>query len=807
MQKQTNSPSDTVSNPSPSQTVHTQRDLQRYETGYDAWLSYIPLQTFPATIDAEAWATCCRHLHLAAEQQHPIIQTAAQELARGISSMLGQSVQYTNSETDDAHSPSYAQDTGIWLIPLHTIVTPAATPNTYDLPEWLITMYPQAYDDVQQCMAQGEEGYILRALPAGNGDTTNSYIASNSATPATSTSHSSSTSNINSNSNSNRNSNASESSSISSPIEPNSTSNTTSHVARLIILAPSPAGLLYGAFHLLRHLGTGQPLDQLTAISRPANRLRMIDHWDNADGSIERGYAGQSFLYENNAFTRDWDRLHDYARLLASAGFNALSINNVNVHATETLFITDAFLPDVAEVANILRKYAIRLYVSVNFAAPIEAGGLSTADPLDEAVRRWWQEAVADVYRYVPDFGGFVVKADSENRPGPFTYGRDHADGANMLAVALEPYGGGVIWRCFVYNCKQDWRDRTTDRARAAYDHFQPLDGKFAHNVMLQIKNGPLDFQVREPVSPLFGAMKQTHQLLEFQITQEYTGQQRHLCYLVPQWKEILDFDTAVGDRFAPVKQIANGSIWQREWNGIAAVGNTGIDGNWTGHLLAQANWYGLGRLAWEPDLSAEEIAREWATLVFGQDAQVVDMIISMLMDSLPIYENYTSPLGVGWMVNPNHHYGPNVDGYEYSPWGTYHYADHAGIGVDRTIATGTGYTAQYEPVNRDRYDSLESCPDELLLFFHHVPYTHVLHSGKTVIQHIYDTHFQGAEQAARLCQRWQTLEGRMAPGLHTQVAARLAEQAEHAKEWRDVINSYFQRKSGIADVHGRVIY
>ncbi|WP_322905139.1 alpha-glucuronidase [Paenibacillus campi] len=807
-----------------SQTIHTERDLQRYETGYDAWLSYLPLPTFPATDNAEAWANCCRHIHVIAEQQHPVVQTAASELARGISAMLGQSVQYnymtphteaksdthtaTHMDTDGTANPEpfpfIGQHTGIWLIPLHTLITPTpapasaltstsniSTPNAYELPEWLTTMYPHAYDDIQQCIgygeAQGAEGYVLRALPADSSDAVHSDRTAQGdhtyATEAKAHAHTSSdaisTANINLN----------------------------TAGARIIILAPTAAGLLYGAFHLLRHLGTGQPLEQLTTVSRPANRLRMIDHWDNADGSIERGYAGPSFLYQHNAFTRDWDRLHDYARLLASASFNAIAINNVNVHATETLFITDAFLPDVAEVANILRRYAIRLYLSVNFAAPIEAGGLSTADPLDEAVRRWWQEAAANVYRYVPDFGGFLVKADSENRPGPFTYGRDHADGANMLAAALAPYGGQVIWRCFVYNCKQDWRDRTTDRARAAYDHFQPLDGKFADNVMLQIKNGPLDFQVREPVSPLFGAMEQTHQLLEFQITQEYTGQQRHVCYLVPQWKEILDFDTGVHQRFAPVKRIVDGSIWQREWNGIAAVGNTGADGNWTGHLLAQANWYGLGRLAWEPDLSAEQIAREWATLVFGQDSEVVEAITAMLLASLSIYENYTSPLGIGWMVNPNHHYGPNVDGYEYSPWGTYHYADHVGIGVDRTITTGTGYTAQYAAVNRERYDSLESCPDELLLFFHHVPYTHVLHSGKTVIQHIYDTHFTGAEQAFGLLQRWQMLKGQIAPGLHTQVAERLAEQAEHAKEWRDVINSYFYRKSGIADVHERVIY
>lgn len=312
--------------------------------------------------------------------------------------------------------------------------------------------------------------------------------------------------------------------------------------------ASAPAGLLYGVFHLLRLLGTLQPIDALDEAVNPVNGLRMINHWDNFDGSVERGYAGRSFLYDNNRFIGDMERVRDYARLMSSAGINAIAINNVNVHAQETLFISE-YLPQVAEIADQFRVYGIRLFLSVNFAGPMQEGGAGTADPLDPGVRTWWQNKAAEVYKAIPDFGGFVVKADSENRPGPFTYGRDHADGANMLAEALEPFGGIVIWRCFVYNCKQDWRDRKTDRARAAYDHFKPLDGRFKDNVILQIKNGPMDFQVREPVSPLFGALTQTNQIIEFQIAQEYTGQQRHVCYLVPQWKEVLEFQTLAKGR------------------------------------------------------------------------------------------------------------------------------------------------------------------------------------------------------------------------------------------------------------------
>ncbi|MBA2944217.1 alpha-glucuronidase [Paenibacillus sp. CGMCC 1.16610] len=575
----------------------------------------------------------------------------------------------------------------------------------------------------------------------------------------------------------------------------------------LVIGASSASGVLYGVFHLLRLISTHQSVNQLDVIENPVNMLRMINQWDNIDGSIERGYAGKSIFFENNRITTDLTRVRDYARLLASSGLNAISINNVNVHHWETKFLTGEYLPDVARVAGVFRSYGIKLFLSVNYASPLEIGGLSTADPLDPAVREWWRVKAAEVYAAIPDFGGFLVKADSENRPGPFTYDRDHADGSNMLAEALKPYGGIVIWRCFVYNCKQDWRDRATDRARAAYDHFKPLDGRFMDNVILQVKNGPMDFQVREPVSPLIGAMETTNQMIEFQITQEYTGQQRHLCYLVPQWKEVLDFETYVKGDGSSIKRIVDGSLYGNRFSGFAAVSNIGNDTNWTGHLLAQANLYGYARLAWNPELSAEEIAEEWIRMALGGDEKMVSVVMGMLMDSWSIYEAYTSPLGVGWMVNPDHHYGPNVDGYEYSKWGTYHFADCHGIGVDRTKATGTGYAAQYKGMNYDTYESVENCPDELLLFFHHVPYTHVLHSGQTVIQHIYNTHFEGVERAEQLVAKWASLEGSVGELVHKHVADRLAEQAAHAQEWRDMINTYFFRKSGIADALGRKIY
>ncbi|MFW5981602.1 MAG: alpha-glucuronidase family glycosyl hydrolase [Halanaerobiaceae bacterium] len=575
---------------------------------------------------------------------------------------------------------------------------------------------------------------------------------------------------------------------------------------KIFITAKTDRGLLYGVFSFLRLLQMNTPLDDLYIINSPVNELRIINHWDNLDGSIERGYAGNSIFYKNNQLRKDMDRVKDYARMLSSIGINSISINNVNVHGEESKLISEK-LDMTKTLAKIFRAYGIKTFLSINFASPIELGSLDTADPLDDNVKKWWAEKTDEIYREIPDFGGFLVKADSENRPGPFTYDRNHADGANMLADALEPHGGILIWRCFVYNCQQDWRDYKTDRARAAYDNFMPLDGKFNDNVILQIKNGPMDFQVREPVSPLFGGLENTNQILELQITQEYTGQQRHLCYLPTQWKEILEFDTYARGEGSTVKRIVDGSIIEQKHSGFAAVVNVGDDQNWTGHTLAQANLYAYGRLSWNPDLTALEIAEEWIKNTFGNKEEVVKTLGEMLIDSWGIYENYTSPLGIGWMVNPNHHYGPNVDGYEYSKWGTYHRADHHGIGVDRTVKNGTGYTAQYHRENQKKYESLENCPEELLLFFHHVPYKHRLSSGKTLIQHIYDTHFKGVEQVEEMKQKWQGLEDMIDDKIYEQVLDRLNIQLDHAAEWRDVINTYFYRKTGIADEQNRRIY
>lgn len=573
------------------------------------------------------------------------------------------------------------------------------------------------------------------------------------------------------------------------------------------IIGKTDRALMYGAYHFLRLIQMDNSLEQLSINENPVNQVRMINHWDNMDGSIERGYAGNSIFFKDYRFRKNYQRIKDYARLLASTGINAVSINNVNVHKIESKLITDEYLPDVKKVASIFRTYGISTFLSVNYASPIEIGGLETADPLDERVKQFWKEAVEKIYSYIPDFGGFIVKADSENRPGPFTYGRNHADGANMLAEALESFGGMIVWRCFVYNCKQDWRDRETDRARAAYDHFMPLDGQFHDNVVLQIKNGPMDFQVREPVSPLLGGLKHTNHFIEFQITQEYLGQQRHLAYLIPQWKEVLHFDTYSEGEGSTIKKIVSGSLYNQKISGIAAVSNIGDHYNWTGHALAQANLYGYGRLTWNSDYSSEHITDEWIRCTFGSDEKVQEHLFHMLMNSWEIYENYTSPLGVGWMVNPGHHYGPNIDGYEYQAWGTYHFADRDGVGVDRTNKSGTDYTNQYYSPNADMYESVERCPDELLLFFHHVPYTHKLASGKTVIQHIYDTHFLGVEQVEKMVDRWKELNDRMDDRRYQDVCSRLNEQLLHAKEWRDIVNTYFYRKSGIGDDQKRTIY
>ena len=564
-------------------------------------------------------------------------------------------------------------------------------------------------------------------------------------------------------------------------------------------------GILYGTFDLIRNVILHPERGTLNKTVLPKNPLRMLNHWDNMDGSIERGYSGNSFFFEHGEVIVN-ERTVAYARLISSVGINAVVINNVNVRGIATNLITNRYIDKLKQMGEIFASYGIKLFLSLNFAAPMELGGLTTADPCEEAVCLWWKEAVQLLFKEIPSFGGFLVKADSEGRPGPFTYERTHAQGANMLASAVKPYGGLIIWRCFVYNCKQDWRDTKTDRARASYDNFQSLDGSFSENVILQVKNGPMDFQVREPVSPLFGGMKKTNLMLEVQIAQEYTGQQRHVCYLIPMFKDILKFRTYCKEENDTVLDIVSGNTYGNKNTGMAAVTNTGTDENWTGHDLAAANLYGYGRLSFEPELTSEEIAREWITLTYGTKEQAIDNITKILMMSWPAYEKYTSPLGIGWMVNPSHHYGPNVDGYEYDRWGTYHRANHKAIGVDRT-KNGTGYTAQYHKPNEELYESVETCPEELILFFHRISYNYRLKSGKTLIQHIYDSHFEGVENVEEMIRLWESLKGELEEVPFHRVLLRLQEQLEHAKEWRDVICSYFYRKTALEDEKGRKIY
>jgi alpha-glucuronidase len=564
-----------------------------------------------------------------------------------------------------------------------------------------------------------------------------------------------------------------------------------------LVQGADESGLLYGVYALLAQLRMGKVLDDIELESSPAVKSRLLNHWDNMSGIVERGYSGRSLFFSDNRISYDADRIKDYARLLASVGINELSINNVNVTPLSAKLITDEFLPDVANLAEIFRPFGIRLILAADFESPVKLGGLPTADPLDEAVINWWNGAAEEVYRYIPDLAGFVIKADSEFRDGPAALGRTQADGANVLARALKKYGGTVYWRCFVYNCKQDWRDTKTDRPMAAYAHFSPLDGQFDDNVVLQIKNGPVDFQVREPNSPLFGSMKRTRQAIEFQVTQEYTGQQIDMYNLAVQWEEV--FNTPVS------KTRLTRDLMGKEIVAAAAVSNVGSDNNWTGHLLAQANLYAYGRMAWDSLQTARKITLEWVSQTFGSDA-VSAPLTEMLLESRNVYEKYTAPLGIGWMVNINHHYGPSVDGYEYMKWGTYHRADNAAIGVDRTDR-GTGFTEQYDPWLANLYNNIETCPEELLLFFHRVRYDYILKSGKTLIQHIYDTHFEGVEDVDGFRKTWDSLRQHLPPDAYEQVAGRLKRQMENACEWRDVINSYFYRKTGINDEKGRKIY
>jgi alpha-glucuronidase len=569
-----------------------------------------------------------------------------------------------------------------------------------------------------------------------------------------------------------------------------------------VIAAANPRGALYGAFTLLRKIALYQPIANLDETQTPYAPVRWVNQWDNLDGSIERGYGGRSIFWENGGVRADLTRAGEYARLLASVGINACAVNNVNANPKA---LSPEILKQVARIADVFRPWGVRLALAVDFASPRTVGGLDTFDPGDQRVIAFWKNKADQVYSFIPDLAGFVLKADSEGRLGPSAYNKTHADAANVVARALRPHGGLFFYRGFVYNNRMDWRNPKNDRGRAAWDNFHDLDGQFDDNVIIQVKNGPIDFQVREPASPLFGALEKTNQAIELQITQEYFGQARHMVYLPTMWKEVLDFDMHANGAGTSVAALVAGKTLHRPTGGFVGVSNVGLDENWTGNHFSQANLYGYGRLAWNPGLTARQIADEWTRLTFGHNPKVVETIAAMQMSSWRTFENYTGPLGLQTLTEiTGTHYGPAVEASERNGWGQWHRADEQGVGTDRTVATGTGFIGQYRPEVAKVYESLGTCPDDLLVFLHHVPYTYKLHSGKTVIQYMYDSHYDGAETAADWVAQWSFLREQVDEGRYREVLAQLEYQAGHAVVWRDSVVSWFARASGIPDALGR---
>ncbi|HEY4984339.1 MAG TPA: alpha-glucuronidase family glycosyl hydrolase [Verrucomicrobiae bacterium] len=558
----------------------------------------------------------------------------------------------------------------------------------------------------------------------------------------------------------------------------------------MVIAADTEIGALYGAFHFLRLMQTGQPIEKLDITERPALELRLMNHWDNPNGTIERGYAGRSMWQWNDLPGKLSPRYADYARACASLGINGAVINNVNADAH--ILATDN-LRKVAALADVWRPYGVRMYLCANFAAPVRVGGLATADPLDKGVADWWKAKADEIYGLIPDFGGFLVKANSEGQPGPKTYGRTHADGANVLADALAPHKGNVMWRAFVYD-----DDIDPDRAKRAYIEFTKLDGQFRPNVIIQVKNGAIDFQPREPFHPLFGAMKQTPVIAEIQATQEYLGQAKHLVYLGTLWKEFLDSDThAMGSGSIVAKLLAR-KIQPSHLTGMVSVTNPGLDTNWCGHHFSQSNWYAFGRFAWNPELSAEKIADEWTRMTFTNDDKAVVVIRDLMMGSRETFVNYTMPLGLHHLIGGDH-YAPQPwnDRAPRADWTAtyYHKAAEDGIGFDRT-KRGDHAVEQYFPPVCDTFNDTNTCPEKYLLWFHRCAWDYRMKSGKTLWDELCAKYQQGAEQAAALQKTWQSLAGTIDSRRHKEVADRLAIQAADAAKWRDQILEYFGRFS-----------
>jgi alpha-glucuronidase len=557
----------------------------------------------------------------------------------------------------------------------------------------------------------------------------------------------------------------------------------------IAIASTRDIGALYGAFHFLRLLQTAQPIDRLQIDQTPALKLRLLNHWDNLDRSIERGYAGKSLWNWDELPGHIDPRLRDYARANASIGINGSLLNNVNANAE---FLTAKYLNKVAAIAGVFRPYGIRVYLSARFSAPIELGKLPTADPLDAAVIAWWKQKSDEIYQLIPDFGGFVVKANSEGQPGPRTYNRTHADGANMLAAAVAPHGGIVMWRAFVYDMKPGY-----DRAGAAYENLKPFDGKFAPNVLLQVKNGPIDFQPREPFHPLFGAMPRTQLVPELQITQEYLGFSNHFVFLASMWREFLDSDTFARGRGSTVSRVVDGTLYrQQRLTGIAGVANTGTDRNWTGYDLLQANWYAFGRLAWNPRTSSEQIATEWTKMTLTHDARAVETIVRLMLESHEAVVNYMTPLGLHHLFWGGHHYGPAPwwDTENRDDWNPvyYHKADAFGIGFDRT-KTGSNTVSQYHAPVAQQFSDVQQCPEKFLLWFHHVAWNHKMKSGRTLWDEIALHYQSGVDWVRTTRATWNELAGAIDPERHAAISRKLAIQERDAVWWRDACLLYFQ--------------
>jgi alpha-glucuronidase len=555
-----------------------------------------------------------------------------------------------------------------------------------------------------------------------------------------------------------------------------------------VIAANSDVGVLYGVFHFLRLLQTNQSINNFSIVSAPKIDIRVLNHWDNLNRTVERGYAGISIWNWHTLPDYIDKRYIDYARANASIGINGTVLTNVNANA---LVLSKDYLAKVAALANTFRPYGIKVYLTARFSAPIELGKLKTADPLDPSVKQWWKQKVDEIYSYIPDFGGFLVKANSEGQPGPQNYSRTHADGANMLADAVAPHGGIIMWRAFVYS-----NETPEDRFKQAYNEFKPLDGKFRKNVLVQVKNGPIDFQPREPLSPLFGAMPQTPLMMEFQLTQEYLGQATNLVYEAPLFKETLGADTYEKGKGSTVAKVIDGTLEGHDLSGMAGVSNIGNERNWTGHPFAQANWYTLGRLAWDYNLSSTQIADEWIKQTFNNNEAFVTAIRKMMLTSREAVVNYMTPLGLHHIMGYGHHYGPApwYDKAARADWNPvyFHKADSIGIGFDRT-ATGSNALAQYAPEVRKQYEDINTCPEEFLLWFHHVPWNYKLKTGRTLWDELCYKYNIGVDSVRWMQKQWDAQKNMVDKERYEQVKMLLNIQEKEAVWWRDACLLYFQ--------------